>query len=113
MVCLVYTQGKGEDVKQMVDTIICLSIQDDIAYVDAFGDTWMQFKGECVIDMGLGDVVWTSTFYSQLCWFVPFLQNFLTQSIVILTLLPIGIAKLSYCSRLCPAVSQSAINWTF
>ena len=66
----------------------------------------MQFNGEHVIDMGLLYVVRTSSSYSQLGRAVHFLQNFLTRSIVILTLLPIGVAKvvidilfamLSYC----------------
>ena len=68
-------------------------IRDDILYVDAFGDTWMQFNGEHAINMGLLYVVKTSSSYSQLDPVVHFLQNFLTWSIVILTLLPVGMAK--------------------
>jgi hypothetical protein len=68
-------------------------IQDDIACVDVFGDIWMQFSGEHAIDMGLLYVVRTSSSYSQLSWVVHFLQNFLTRSIVILTSLPDGAAK--------------------
>ena len=86
------------------------TIRDDIVYVDAFDDTWMQFNGERAIDMGLLYVVRTSNSYSQLGRVVHFLRNFLTRSIVILTLLPIGTAKvvidilfamLSYCVRVC------------
>ena len=81
-------------------------IRDDIAYVDAFSDTWMQFNGEHAIDMGLLYVVRTSSSYSQLSRVVHFLQNFLIWSIVILTSLPVGMVKvvidilfamLSYC----------------
>ena len=70
-----------------------LTIRDDILYVDAFGDTWTQLDGECAIDMGLLYVVRTSSSYSHLGRVVHFLQNFLTLSKVILTLLPIGTAK--------------------
>ena len=63
-------------------------------YVDAFGDTWMQFNGARAINMGLLNVVRTSSSYSQLGRVVHFLQNFLTRSIVISTLLPIGAAKI-------------------
>ena len=81
-------------------------IRDDIAYVDAFGDTWMQFNGEHAIDMGLLYVVRTSSSYSKLGQVVHFLQNFLTRSIVILKSFPVGpvkvvidilFATLSYC----------------
>ena len=83
-----------------------LTICDDIPYVDAFGDTWMRLNGERAISMGLLNVVRTSSSYSQLGRVVHFLQNFLTQSIVILTSLPVSTAKvvidilfaaLSYC----------------
>jgi hypothetical protein len=70
-----------------------LAIQDGILYVDAFSDTWMQFNGECAINMDLLYVVRTSSSYSQLFRVVHFLQNFLTRSIVILTSLPVGAAK--------------------
>ena len=81
-------------------------IWDDIAYVRVFGDTWMQFNGEHAIEMGLLYVVRTSSSYTQLSRVMHFLRNFLTRSIVILTLLPVGAAKvvidilftmLSYC----------------
>jgi len=81
-------------------------IQDDIAYVDAFGDTWMQFNGDHAIDMGLLYVVRTSSSYSQLGRVMHFLQNLLTWSMVILTSIPVCTAKvvidilfamLSYC----------------
>ena len=52
------------------------TIWDDIAYVDAFGDTWTQFNGERAIDMGFLCVVRTSSSYSQLSQVMPFLQNF-------------------------------------
>ena len=42
------------------------TIRDDITYAYAFGDTWMQFNGECATDMGLLYVVRTSSSYSQL-----------------------------------------------
>ena len=66
-----------------------LTIRDDIVYVDAFGDTWTQFNGEHSSHVGLLNVVRTSSSYSQLGWVVHFLQNLLTQRIVILTLLPV------------------------
>ena len=69
------------------------TIWNDISYVDVFGDTWMHFNGEHAIDMGLLYVVRTSSSYSQLGRVVHFLQNFLTWSIVILTSLPVGTAK--------------------
>ena len=35
-------------------------------YVDAFGETWMQFNGEHAIDMDLLNGIKTSGSYSQL-----------------------------------------------
>ena len=70
-----------------------LTIWDDIPYVDAFGDAWKQFNGELAVHMGLLCVVRTSSSYSQLGQVVHFLQNFLTQSMGKLTLLPVGVAK--------------------
>jgi hypothetical protein len=87
-----------------------LTIRDDNAYVDAFGDTWTQFNGERSIYVGLLNVVRTSSSYSQLGWVVHFLQNFMTGSIVMLTSLPIRAAKVvidilfavaSYCLPVC------------
>jgi hypothetical protein len=69
------------------------TILDDIAYVDAFGDTLMEFNGEHATDMGLLYVVRTGGSYSQLSPVMHFLQNFLTWSVVILMLLPVGAAK--------------------
>ena len=91
-----------------------LMIRDDIPYVDAFSDTWTQFNGERAIDMGLLNIVRTSSSYSQLGRVVLFLQNFPTWSIVILTSLPIGVAKvvidiLFACAMAC----QSAISRKF
>ena len=92
-----------------------LTIRNDITYVDAFGDTGMQFNGERAIHMGLLDVVRTSSSYSQLGWVVHFLQNFLTRSIVMLTSLPVRAAKvvIDIRSRRRAIVCQSAISGTF
>jgi hypothetical protein len=68
-------------------------IQEDIAYVDAFSETWMLFNSEHAIDMGLLGGIRTSSFYSQLGRAVHFLLNFLTRSIVILMLLPVSTTK--------------------
>ena len=62
-------------------------------YVEAFSETLMQFNGEYAIDMGLLDGIKTSSSYSQLSWVMHLLQNFLTQSIVILASLPISIGN--------------------
>ena len=53
----------------------------------------MQLDGEHAIDMGFLYVIRISSSYSQLGRVMHFLQNFLTLSIVLLTLLPIGVAK--------------------
>ena len=91
-------------------TITQLEIWVDIVYVDAFGETSMQLKGEGAIDMGLLNGIRTSISYSQLSWVMHLLQIFLTRSIVILILLPSGTAKvlidilftgLSYCLPVC------------
>jgi hypothetical protein len=85
-------------------------IRNDIAYVDAFGDTWMQFNGEHTIHVDLLNVVRTSSSYSHLGWVVHFLQNCLTQSVVMLTSLPFCMTKVvidilfavaSYCLPVC------------
>jgi hypothetical protein len=83
---LVFTRGRQK-------WFHAYEIWDDIAYVDAFGDTWTQFNGECSIHVGLLNVVRTSSSYSQLGWVMHFLQNFLTRSIVMSTSLPIRAAK--------------------
>ena len=63
------------------------------AYVDALGDSGAQLNGDGAIDMNLFNGVWTSLPYSQFSWVVHFLQDLLAWSIVVLTSLPVGTAK--------------------
>ena len=93
MVFLVIAQGDRKGVNHTKATIICLSIWDGGMYVDVFGDTWMQLNNEHAFDMGLLYVVRTCSSHSHLSWVVHLLQNFLTWSIVMLMLLPVGMAK--------------------
>ena len=69
-------------------------IRNDSAYVDAFGNTFTQFDGYVSIDVDSFNGVRSRGSYSQLGWVVHFLQNFLTRSIVIRTLLQIGTAQI-------------------
>ena len=75
----------------------------------------MQFNGEHGIDMGLLYVVRTSSSYSKLSRVMHFLQNFLTWSIVILTLLPVGVAKvvIDILFAMLAIVCQSEMSGTF
>jgi hypothetical protein len=53
-------------------------MQDGKIYVEAFGETWMQFNDEHAIDMGLLNGRKTSSSYVQLSPVVHFLHIFLT-----------------------------------
>ena len=68
--------GRQKGGQHMKVTIVCLLIQDDITYVDALGDTWMQFDGGHAIDMGLLYVVRTSNFYTQLSRVMHLVRTF-------------------------------------
>ena len=67
-------------------------IWDEITYVDLFTMTWVQFKGEHTIGVGLLNGTRTSSSNPQLSWMAHFFQ-IVTQSIVIKTLLLISTAK--------------------
>ena len=70
----------------------------------------MQFNSEHAIYMGLLDGIRTSSSESQIGWVIHILKNLLTRSIVILTMLHVGMVKvvidvlftgLSYCLAIC------------
>ena len=70
------------------------TIWKNSSYVDAFGNTGMQYDRNITLDVNTINSVWSSSSYSQLSWIMHFLQNLLAGSIVILTLLPICLAKI-------------------
>jgi hypothetical protein len=66
------------------------TIQQKPAYVDALSNPFKQQYSQVTINVNVFNGVKTFRSYSQLRWRVHFLQNLLSQSVVILTLLPIG-----------------------
>ena len=93
---------------------MCSMIWDDSPYVDAFGKPGTQLYCKGAIDVNMFNSVRSRMSYSQLSWVVHLLQNFLTQSIVILTSLLICTMKvLTSCSRRATIACQSATSGMF
>ncbi len=67
-------------------------IRQNPAYVDALSNPFTQKYGQVTINMNAYNSVRTFHSYSQLSLIVHFLQNLLSQSVVILTLLPISMS---------------------
>ncbi len=95
-------EKKGSEVKsENLDTIHaknCLhrgmwngsTIRQNSANVDALSNLFTQWYGQVTTNVNVFNGVRTFCSYSQLSWIVHSLQNLLSQSVVILTLLPIS-----------------------
>ena len=75
----------------------------------------MQFNGDHATDMHLLNGKRTCSSYSQLGWIMHYLQNLLTRSTVILSLIPISMVKVAiekYCLQIYQIFCQSTISGT-
>lgn len=70
VVFLVFTKGGGSHLSS------CYGMKLFILYIEAFGETWMQFNVEGTFDMGLINVVRTRSSYSQLCGSCTLIRTF-------------------------------------